>query len=93
MSTIYPRRPSGNALLTRRETLLGSAALAALSFGLPRAHARGLSAEEAPAIAKEAYIYGFPLVDSYRIQHSCFVDAKVPEYKGAWSELRFVRVN
>jgi hypothetical protein len=38
-------------------------------------------------IAKEAYIYGFPLVDSYRIQYSYFVDKSGPEYKGAWNEV------
>ena len=30
----------------------------------------GVTPEQARAIAKEAYIYGFPLVDSYRIQYS-----------------------
>jgi hypothetical protein len=29
---------------------------------------------EARTIAKEAYIYGFPLVDNYRIQHAYFID-------------------
>ena len=33
---------------------------------------------EARAIAKEAYIYGFPMVDSYRIQHAYFVDHRIP---------------
>jgi hypothetical protein len=28
-----------------------------------------ITPEEARAILKEAYIYGFPLVDSYRIQY------------------------
>jgi len=37
--------------------------------------------EEARAIAKEAYIYGFPLVDSYRILYSYFVDRNDPEFK------------
>jgi len=36
-------------------------------------------------VYKEAYIYGFPMVDSYRIQHSYFVDAENPEYKGEWN--------
>lgn len=36
-------------------------------------------------VYKEAYIYGFPMVDSYRIQHSYFVDGKSPEYKGEWN--------
>jgi len=46
-----------------------------------------LSPADARAIAKEAYIYGFPLVDSYRIQYSYFVDRSNPEYKGNWNEI------
>jgi hypothetical protein len=38
--------------------------------------------EEARAIAKEAYIYGFPVVDNYRILHSYFIDTDNPEFKG-----------
>ncbi|WP_245441435.1 DUF1254 domain-containing protein [Rhizobium vallis] len=45
------------------------------------------SPEEARAIAREAYIYGFPLVDSYRVQYSYFVDRNDPEYKGEWNTL------
>lgn len=46
-----------------------------------------LSPEQARAIAKEAYIYGFPLVDSYRIRYAYFVDTQSPEYKGAFNEV------
>ena len=42
---------------------------------------------EARAIAKEAYIYGFPLVDSYRIQYDYFVDNKGPEFKAPWNHI------
>jgi len=45
------------------------------------------SPEEARMIAKDAYIYGFPLVDSYRIQYSYFVDRGGPEYKSSWNQL------
>lgn len=48
----------------------------------------GVTSAEARAIAKEAYIYGFPLVDSYRIQHAYFVDAKNPEFKAPWNHIR-----
>ena len=48
------------------------------------------TAEEARAIAKDAYVYGFPLVDSYRIQHAYFVDANNPEYKGSWNEIHSI---
>ena len=47
-----------------------------------------LSAQEARAIAKEAYVYGFPLVDSYRIMHAYFVDRTSPEYKAPFNTLR-----
>src|SRR5688572_1480055 len=37
-------------------------------------------------IIKEGYIYGFPMVDSYRIQYSYFVDRSHPEFKGDWNQ-------
>lgn len=48
---------------------------------------RSPAAREARAIAKDAYVYGFPLVDSYRIQYAYFVDKDNPEYKGGWNEI------
>jgi hypothetical protein len=43
--------------------------------------------EQARAIAKEAYIYGFPMVDNYRVQYAYFVNKEDPEYKGGWNEI------
>lgn len=43
--------------------------------------------EEARAIAKEAYIYGFPMMDHYRIQYSYFQDKNDPNYKLPWNQL------
>jgi hypothetical protein len=43
--------------------------------------------EQARAIAKEAYIYGFPIVDNYRVQYAYFVNKDNPEYKGGWNEI------
>lgn len=45
------------------------------------AQAQDISPDEARAIARDAYIYGFPLVDNYRIQFAYFVDKNGPEYK------------
>jgi hypothetical protein len=45
------------------------------------------TAQEARAIVKDAYIYGFPIVDSYRVQYAYFVDPKDKEYKGGWNEI------
>ncbi|APO72698.1 hypothetical protein IE4872_PD02186 (plasmid) [Rhizobium gallicum] len=58
------------------------------SFAPALAHAQDVTPEEARAIAKEAYIYGFALVDSYRIQYAYFVDEKNPEYKAPWNQLK-----
>ena len=43
--------------------------------------------EQARAIAKEAYIYGFPMVDNYRVQYTYFVDKQDPQYKGGWNDI------
>jgi len=72
--------------LTRRSFSLGVVALPMLS--VTGAHSQsGLTLKEARAIAKEAYIYGFPMVDGYRIQYAYFVDKGGPEYKGPWNQL------
>lgn len=42
---------------------------------------------EARAIAKEATIYGFPLVDNYRVMHSYFVDRGGKEFKAPWNQI------
>jgi hypothetical protein len=46
-----------------------------------------LSSGEARAIARDAYIYGFPLVDGYRRLHAFFIDRESHEFKGAWNTL------
>lgn len=42
---------------------------------------------EARDIAKAAYIYGFPMVDNYRIQYAYFVDRDNPEFKVPWNQI------
>jgi hypothetical protein len=46
-----------------------------------------VTAAEAREIARDAYTYGFPVVDSYRIQYAYFVNENDPEYKGDWNQL------
>lgn len=72
--------------ITRRGFVGGIALIPALRFAAASAQT-GVTPEEARAIAKEAYIYGFPMVDNYRIQHAYFVDTNNPEYKGPWNQL------
>ncbi len=53
----------------------------------PPPSAAAVSPDQARAIAKEAYIYGFPIVDNYRVMYSYFVNKDNPEYKGGWNEV------
>jgi hypothetical protein len=58
-------------------------------FRLATARAQtGISPAEARAIAKEAYIYGYPMVDAYRVQYDYFVNRQNPEFKAPWNEIR-----
>jgi hypothetical protein len=70
----------------KTKTILTSLGFAlALTF---TGRAADVTPAEARAIAKEAYVYGFPLVDNYRIQYSYFVDTKSPEFKVPWNQIR-----
>jgi hypothetical protein len=72
--------------ITRRSFVSGVALIPALHFTMARGQS-STTPEEARAIAKQAYIYGFPMVDNYRIQHAYFVDSKNPEYKAPWNQI------
>src|SRR3984885_6469202 len=72
--------------ITRRTFASGIALLPSLRFSVANAQA-GVTPAEARVIAKEAYVYGFPLVDSYRIQYKYFVDSKDPEFKAPWGQI------
>lgn len=74
--------------ITKRDFTKGLVLAAGFAGFAPAVVLAGdVTAAEARAITKEAYIYGFPMVDSYRIQHAYFVDTKNPEYKGPWNQI------
>jgi hypothetical protein len=68
--------------------LMGTAALAATLLVSAYSWAQAPSAADARAIAREAYIYGYPIVDNYRIVYDYFVDVKNPEYKGPFNTIK-----
>src|ERR1035437_3617738 len=72
--------------ITHKQNLL--AAALACGLALTSARAADITPAEASAIAKEAYTYGFPMVDSYRIQHAYFVNREAPEFKAPWNQIR-----
>jgi hypothetical protein len=59
----------------------------ALGLALTNIRAADVTPAEARAIAKDAYTYGFPMVDNYRIQHAYWVEKGTPEYKGPWNQI------
>lgn len=66
------------------------AATIGLSLGIsPIAFAK-LTQAQAEKLVKDAYIYGYPIVDNYRVQYSYFIDQKNPEYKGDWNKVHNV---
>jgi hypothetical protein len=68
-----------HALMHRAALMLLAAAAPAGSHPITPAQAR--------EIARDAYIWGFPLVDNYRIQYAYFVDRGGKEYKTTWNTL------
>ncbi len=49
-----------------------------------------ITPDEARAIAKEAYLYGYPMVDGYRIMHDYFVNRESPEFRGTLNQLHHI---
>jgi hypothetical protein len=75
----------------KTKTLTITAFTMALLTTFPFTEARAqssLTSAEARAIAKEAYTYGYPIVDGYRILYAYAVDRENPEFKAPWNQLR-----
>ena len=79
MSNPFTRREflATTALGGAAATAYGTALLTASSSSVAYAQS-SVTPAEARAIAKEAYIYGYPMVDGYRVQYSYFVDRQNP---------------
>ena len=63
------------------------ALLCVATFAPMRVDAHTITPAQAREIAKDAYIWGFPIVDNYRVQYSYFVDKGEKEYKTTWNTL------
>ena len=80
----HQRKPDQMKLQQMTNLLAMAVTLALSSAG----RAADVTLAEARAIAKEAYIYGYPLVDSYRIQYAYFVDKSDKSFKAPWNHLK-----
>lgn len=80
-------------MICRRTLGIFLAGLACLATPHTASSAPTLTAQEARAIAREAYIYGFPMEDSYRTMYAFSIAKGNPEYKGPFnSVLNIARV-
>ncbi|WP_025138224.1 DUF1254 domain-containing protein [Achromobacter sp. DH1f] len=87
----------GTALFSTLRGMAGVALVAALagcSFTSPDAATGsqfvgidGVSAPEARRIAKEAYVYGYPMVASYQALYATNIDSASPQYRGPFNTL------
>ena len=65
--------------------LILTALVGALFFGFSQQSK--LTQTEAKEIAKEAYVYGFPMVMNYKTLYAYVLDKNSPEYKGEFNEM------
>src|SRR5262245_14999678 len=72
------------ALLAGISTGLAATTLAGASFSAPM---RARTKYHPAAIAREAFVYGFPMVMNYAVMYQYFVDKASPEYKGEFNQI------
>ena len=46
-----------------------------------------MTADDARQIACDAYVYGYPIVDNYRIWYAQFVDSGSSDVKAPWNSI------
>jgi len=84
---LHPEQGTNTMKTTMLRTLAYATALLTAAT-LSVAHAQSsVTPAEARAIAKEAYIYGYPMVDGYRVQYDYFVNRQSPEFKAPWNQI------
>ncbi len=76
-------RSSGNE--KDRDAAAGHAPAA--SPAAPAASADTAALEEARTIARDAYVYGVPMVDTYKTVYAFNVDTSNPQYKGPFNAI------
>ncbi len=74
----------------RGKALLGLVVITLALAGCGSAPDEAITPEEATAIAREAYIYGFPMVMNYKTLYNYVIDTENPEYKGPFNQLSCV---
>jgi hypothetical protein len=74
--------------MTMGKWLLTTFTLSAILCASGTAWAAELTAQQIRAVAKEAYIYGYPLVDNYRVMVALSVDEENPAFQAHFNQIR-----
>lgn len=82
------RAKDTNVKTIQRQILVAAVLVGALA--LTNAHAQQ-QPDEARAIAKEAFVYGFPIVDAYQTLYKQAVDKGGPDFKAPFNHIGNVR--
>lgn len=87
-----------NGTWRRWSAVIAAATLAVTLIGCGSGKDAGKDSKEQAAvtpaqireIAKQAYIYGYPMVDNYRIQYAYFQDKQSSQFRAPWNVLHSV---
>lgn len=72
---------------TSRRWLMAGAGAAVLALPCGAATAMTASPDQARALAREAYVYGYPVVESYKTLHAQAVDTSDPNFKAQFNRI------
>ncbi|WP_192564748.1 DUF1254 domain-containing protein [Pseudomonas gozinkensis] len=70
-----------------KKTLFATSLLATLMIATPVTASAAVSVDETRGIAKDAYVFGTPMVDTYRVMYAFSIDKTNPQYKGPFNSI------
>ncbi|MHC8314697.1 DUF1254 domain-containing protein [Pseudomonas sp. LB3P31] len=70
-----------------KKMLFATSLVATMMIALPSTASASASVEETRNIAKDAYVFGTPMVDTYRVMYAFSVDKSNPQYKGPFNSI------
>ena len=70
-----------------KKVLFATSLVATMMVAVPLTASASVSVDETRSIAKEAYIFGTPMVDTYRVMYAFSIDKSNPQYKGPFNSI------
>lgn len=70
-----------------KKVFFATSLLATMMIAVPIEANAAVSVEETRSIAKDAYVFGTPMVDTYRVMYAFSLDKTNPQYKGPFNSI------